>query len=486
MMMARPRAQAVCRPGITLTEILIAILILGVGLVSLATLFPIGLLRLRDAARYSRSTYLSQAATADLSSRSLLSSSSFANTLLYTTNPSGFYSPLIQDTPYFGGDWAGAASAGSITTAGAYAGPGGLGIPGSPSVAVASGNGNAAYPPINGPGLPFAYDPLWIFQTANPNGYEARFGAGIGFIRDDSSGGPNPSYPSAHGLPRITNFTPAMLLWSVIPSIFVSPEDVVWQDPTNQKYSIAGNAISIASANGTPAVGSAPSPVVPDLSISPFQQVNDYRYSWMFTGQLINASNQSMFDGNIVILENRQFGISVPPTIPNAPSSPLQAYQVDGETVVEAIFGHSGNINGNGYGIGADRTVLLRWYSSVADPVVKAGDWIADVTYERSQSVVQSRWWGGSTVPVGVVNPNNNGEWDNLPAQRCYWYQVQKVLAAVPDPYLGSAYRSMVVYVNQSLVSRTVLSAAGTPVVINAALIAPSVVNVIPQTIFTR
>ena len=38
--------------GITLTEILIAIMILGVGLVSLATLFPIGLLRLRDATRY--------------------------------------------------------------------------------------------------------------------------------------------------------------------------------------------------------------------------------------------------------------------------------------------------------------------------------------------------------------------------------------------------------------------------------------------------
>ena len=30
-------------------------------------------------------------------------------------------------------------------------------------------------------------------------------------------------------------------------------------------------------------------------------------------------------------------------------------------------------------------TVLLRWYASVPDPVVKVGDWIADVTYERNQ-----------------------------------------------------------------------------------------------------
>ena len=89
----------------------------------------------------------------------------------------------------------------------------------------------------------------------------------------------------------------------------------------------------------------------------------------------------------------------------------------------------------------------------------------------------------------GSPIPSNNNEWDNLPAQRCYWYQVQKVLPAGPDFYIdanGTTYRSMVVYVNQSLQSRTLLSAAGVRSAINAALIAPSVVNVIPQTIFTR
>ncbi len=43
------------RAGITLTEILISIMIMGVGLVSLATLFPLGLLRLRAASIRSRS-----------------------------------------------------------------------------------------------------------------------------------------------------------------------------------------------------------------------------------------------------------------------------------------------------------------------------------------------------------------------------------------------------------------------------------------------
>ncbi len=68
-MIAR-RPQMRSRRGITLTEILIAIMILGVGLVSLATLFPIGLLRLRDAARYTRTKYLVDSAAADGSARS--------------------------------------------------------------------------------------------------------------------------------------------------------------------------------------------------------------------------------------------------------------------------------------------------------------------------------------------------------------------------------------------------------------------------------
>ena len=103
--------------GITLTEILISILILGVGIVSLATLFPIGLLRLREAQRQTRSAYLFQSATADVESHGLLSGNSFLtpdqlnlqfgfNLWFAAGNPLGsmLYPPLTQDTPYYGGD----------------------------------------------------------------------------------------------------------------------------------------------------------------------------------------------------------------------------------------------------------------------------------------------------------------------------------------------------------------------------------------------
>ena len=71
-----------------------------------------------------------------------------------------------------------------------------------------------------------------------------------------------------------------------------------------------------------------------------------------------------------------------------------------GETVVEAVFGYSGNVqvaNGynNGFGTGADRTVLLRWPAAIPDPVVKTGDWIADVTYERNSATMTNRFYNG-------------------------------------------------------------------------------------------
>ena len=68
------------RRGVTLTEILISIMILAVGMVSLATLFPIGLLRIRDATRNSRSALLSRNAGAELQARNLFDRKLFRST----------------------------------------------------------------------------------------------------------------------------------------------------------------------------------------------------------------------------------------------------------------------------------------------------------------------------------------------------------------------------------------------------------------------
>src|SRR3954454_1859144 len=101
--------RAMSRSGVTLIEILISILILGVGMISLATLFPLGLLRLREAQRSVRSSFLIDSAEADVESHNLLDKNSFLNPVFspwyslpaFTPYP---YNPWIQDTPTFGGD----------------------------------------------------------------------------------------------------------------------------------------------------------------------------------------------------------------------------------------------------------------------------------------------------------------------------------------------------------------------------------------------
>ncbi len=96
------RAARLRRPsGITLTEILIAIMILGIGLVSLATLFPIGLVRLRDATRYTRSATLLQTAASDAAARGMFAYSTFTyadnlNGLLSSNAPPYWYTRRMR------------------------------------------------------------------------------------------------------------------------------------------------------------------------------------------------------------------------------------------------------------------------------------------------------------------------------------------------------------------------------------------------------
>ncbi len=517
--------RAGLRRGITLTEILISILILGVGLVSLATLFPIGLLRLREAQRQTRSAYLYESAAADVAARGLLKTGSFAyadllnsfvipqNYWFYSQVETSFYNPLVQDTPLYGADPFYVVNAGPPVIYGSVG-----------ATSAASG----------GYGLPFAYDPLWRWQTdhanggiylndqINPNytpvpGYtpEARFGAGDALraiTGNDNDGLTPPQPPSAHGLQRLTNFNrPAyinaknqaiaavMPAANFVPNIFVSPEDVVWQEATNNNNVYTYNGVPIAA--GGVVIPGPPSPVVPDLNTpssltasSVGQPNNDWRFSWMITAQQNNASNGASFDGNIVVFENRPFALDATTV------AGTTVYQAAGETVVEGVFGYSASKNSvvtgpgysYGYSKGADNTVLIRWNGSIqADPLVKVGDFIADVTYERTQLTATNRFLSFAAPVTGILggvpNPLNNGEWDNLPAQRCYWYQVQKVTPAQVDPSYGSPYRSMVVYVNRKLEARTLMDpTTGNPYYMNSVLVCPYVVNVIPQTFFIR
>ncbi|WP_422931309.1 type IV pilus modification PilV family protein [Singulisphaera sp. PoT] len=442
MIRQSPRARA----GITLTEILISILIMGVGIISLATLFPLGLLRLRDAARLSRSSYLTESATADLNIRNLLNKQSFTNPYLspWYNNGTIVYDPWIQDTLTYG-VLASGMDSGVIRTA--------------------------------GPGLPVAYDPLWRFQTgiyADGTMPEARFGSGfwttptgVNVLRPDPDG----NDPSAHGLPRVTNFNPLLINPNTVPDTFVSPEDIVWQQ---------GDTSTGSNDSGL-------SPVIPELTtVNTIPVANiDWRYTWMFTGHQSDATDGAIFEGSVVIFENRPFAID------NG--------VVAGEPVVEAVFGYSTNVRrvsttqGTlGYGAAASRVVLLRWPASLPDPDIRVGNWIADVTYERSSNLDASRRIFTLNTDILTSPAYLSGIGTFFPYQRCYWYQIVKRTTTAPaEAFTGDteAYRSMTVWVHTDLKAQTLLNASATPIQpahMNAALISPNVINVFPRTIYTR
>ena len=481
------------RSGITLTEILISILIMGVGMISLATLFPLGLVRIRAAQRSVRSTNLTQSAQGDVGAQNLLNPTTFypyvspwfgtGNTVYPLVDP------WIQDTTlpnvanlYGAG---GSTVFNHVIPAGAYRGWGFDGLPQD------FASGHPSQPYIPGPGLTVCYDPLWwSLYGARPNGAgipEARFASGVGFVRADPDGQP----ASAHGLQRITNFDPLnpglsaaqnALVQSYVAKLFGSIDDVVFQTE--------------GATNRGPGFGAG---VVPDLSIAGGYSSYDLTYSWLFTGRRTDVGTPTVYDGDIVVFQNRPFGFDAVP-------SPLDVTQTTrmatGETVVEAIFGYGASISPSpvGYANGDGRTVLLRWPTGQPDPEVKVGSWIADVTYETSSALSIGDPLDATPYSTGRFSRQVLGGnvVDAEPAQRCNWYRVSRRNTPTADPGFtndpsGVSYRRMTLTLAQPVKTRTLLTNSSAsvgqpvqPVHVNAALVSPYVVNVFSKTLYAR
>ena len=126
----------------------------------------------------------------------------------------------------------------------------------------------------------------------------------------------------------------------------------------------------------------------------------------MFTGQRTDATDETIYDGDIVIFDGLRWR-----------SRAVAA----GERVVEAVFGYSTNVVPSGHGsVGygggrSGRPAPLA--GDRPDPEVQVGSWIADVTYEPSTSATTpARPSGrrrrfipvsqhGVTIPVAKKSP---------------------------------------------------------------------------------
>ncbi len=484
------------RLGITLTEILISIMILGVGMVSVATLFPIGLMRIRDAKRASRSTILAGSAIDDVNSFDLLNQDKFVhpNALWYT-------------------DWAAIRNT-------AVTGPNGAVIFQFPSWVSpfthdpdTSGNTpdftNGIAVNRHQRGLPVVYDPLFFALVhadsegtgdlitpatlrSNGLGSEGRFGSGIGLIRSGADG----ELPPAHGLQRITNFAPYVpsIPWS---HTYLTPSvtDAIKQTYGNNAPIVLSTADTIGSMLASPddpvlqddeAGGENGSPLVPaDFDPDPgaYARQNDWKFSWMVTASQTSAGDHSLYDADIVIFDSRPFSL-FPLQAPFLGDDASVLIPNDGQ-VVEAIWGYTARSASldfvdptdpslGGYGASTSRSVLLRWSSALPDPDLVRGGFIADVTYERNPGLLPSRY--GPNVA-------------NAPAQRIHWYRIQDFTHPEPDIEIAG-HRQSIVRLESPVLSRTrLLPASGgrtTSPIPEAAYVSKYVVNVISTQLSSR
>jgi type II secretory pathway pseudopilin PulG len=447
------------RAGITLTEILISILIMGVGLVSLATLFPVGLERIRRGQRDIRSAQLLRSSQNDVQARNLFGIADANWSLLYSGRD-----PWVQDTPV-------GSSVGFLPA------------------------------PINshvpGDGLPVAFDPLWWAQvnnvdtTVDPLTFadDARFGRypllTSSAVAEDNGRNAGTGPPGGYGLQRLTtieffhpDLTVRQATLNQAASVFASLDDPVLQtdgrQATEQDTKVTGTITEdiVRYTQGSPILPFLELKTVtgPGFSVNTFDTYNDWTFTWMFTGKRVGLRGTS-YVGDVVVFHNRPFGFDS--------GSATGVRQPAGERVVEAVFAHGSTITipvtgALGYSP-QDRTVLLRWPSTTPDPDVRIGQWFADVTYDRAAASALGRY-----VRLG----------QNYAGQRCHWYRIVKRSDAEPDPQVPG-YRRITVITETAVAARTLLqddpaSGSTLPVYRNFALISPYVVNVFPKTFTIR
>jgi prepilin-type N-terminal cleavage/methylation domain-containing protein len=451
------------RRGVTMTEVLIAIMILGIGMTSLMTLFPIGLMKLRDARRNNRASLLAENVASDLKTRDLLSRYSFAATLNASGVTGGnLFDPWTKDIQALY-DKANAANVIEIQTATGF---------GIPIV--------CCYDPLFYSNLAYTNSPAFsnVSQLVDP---KFRFGRAFG---NDLRSDPDGSRASGFGLPRLTNIWPALAASTLpsigninsVASIFVSQDDAVFPDFENEANpKIIDPKFAVTRQN----------PILPlvDNASTGAYSLNDWDYSWIFTGK---SRDRNVFEGDMVIYNKRQFGVNT--------DSNNAVTGISGERVVEGIFG-LGSVpmttnNGTmGYAAGKSRKVLLMWpkIDGAERPEIKIGGWIADVTYEPYLNTTVSRF---------MQDFDGDGRPDvEHPGQRCHWYRIVQ-RSEVTDPYVADPglsgltnMEAMIVTVDRPVVSKTLLKKSGAgyqPVHVNAALIAPEVVAVFPITLEGR
>lgn len=228
------------RRGITLIEILISIMILGIGMISLATLFPIGLLKMRRAVNDVRGTVIARSALSEVRVRNLLAPP--------------FGPPAVYFSQY-------------------------------PNTAANLWPGFTTRPTVN-LGIPVIIDPLWMIQ-AKPTDYFDHFGA-YDFVDNASGIAPADGLPDTgapaggEGIMRVRGGPIAAVFpgeLELMSQIFASADDLIYGENETRIVPLQRiNPVAppyLLPTNGTP--------------FAPQSLSRERRYTWLILARKISA-----------------------------------------------------------------------------------------------------------------------------------------------------------------------------------------------------
>ena len=413
-----------CRRGITLSEILISILVMAIGLVSLPPSSR-SAWSLRQARRNTRSTLLYPAALADIDAKQLLNRRYFDAMPWYgyfphTAGTGIGYDPWVQDLPLPSG--ATATSGGQtylVDDGGAYRGKG---------VTYRFATGDVTEFPKTGEGLPVCYDPLWwsvvngLDSTVTPltQPLVSRFGRSpaAGVVAPTTGASATP--PSATAPPAPTacpaSRTPSPSAHSSSPKPSSRPTTASCRrrarSPRSPSPTPPATPTSLSSKATRPCPRSTSSATLGAGNLLSIERTFDYSFSWMFTGR-----RSRRLQRRDLRRRHRRSSTTAPSPSTSAPPTPRRRRRARRRGDLRLRHRRPGRAASTAritttVGYSHDqRTVLLRWPLSQPDPDVRVGGWIADVTYERTKHDRFARFGPGPAEPT-------------YPGQRCHWYRV--------------------------------------------------------------
>ncbi len=311
------------RSGATLLEVLVAIFVMGIGLLALLTLFPLGALRMYKAIQDQRAFEVGIRAE----SAGVIMG---VRTDGYAAGTDPQY-PKITD-PFQNPD---------------------------PTL-IAGGNQIWQNAATDGPSYPVLMDPIgWYTATLGSNSQKY-----VG-----ASGLPNPASGPWYGIARRrVQFAQAradVLQW------FTSPDDVDWQGSPPGTAGEFGNV-------ATPRL-QLPPPYQPANGGNPRTFLRDIRFSYAYLVQRPRYGDQSVYDTSIVVFNKRPLSLSATLSLPEyfyptdiASIAKKQAPQF----YTQFFFAADGTQNPPA----AANTIRINYGAGNVPPPARIGDWILDAT----------------------------------------------------------------------------------------------------------